>query len=329
MSEIIQARRDSASQRLSQLEQSLSEAAKLAEGKAAVYVTGSFGRGEASSHSDLDLFIVGKSLPSDNKQGRALKRLDEICVEADLVRAIAKLGFPPFSGDGEWLAHYTIPDLIGKLGTPHDDVLNTFTARLLLLLESRALIGVDIREQAINETIDAYWRDYEKHKSDFVPAFLTNDILRLWRTFCVNYEARTKSEPAEQRAKRKLKNYKLKHSRLLTCYSALLHLLAVFAAKGTVDKEAAVAMTRLTPMERIAALPAADAIAVECKAKLVACYEKFLLETDASESDLLDRFMDAERSRAYSLDAREMGDAVHDLLQIVGADSRFYRLLVV
>jgi len=186
-----------------------------------------------------------------------------------------------------------------------------------------------VSEQAINETIDAYWRDFEKHKANFVPAFLTNDILRLWRTFCVNYEARTKSEPAEQRAKRKLKNYKLKHSRMLTCYSALLHLLAVFASKGTVDKEAAVAMTRLTPMERIIALPTVDAAAVECKAKLVACYEKFLLETDAPEPQLLERFKDAEQSGAYSRDAREMGDAVHDLLRIVGADSRFYRLLVV
>jgi hypothetical protein len=58
--------------------------------------------------------------------------------------------------------------------------------------------------------------------SSVVPAFLANDILRIWRTFCVNYEARTETEPAEKKAKRKLKNYKLEHSRLLTCYSALL-----------------------------------------------------------------------------------------------------------
>jgi hypothetical protein len=224
---------------------------------------------------------------------------------------------------------YTIQDLIGKLGTAEDDALNTFTARLLLLLESRALIGDDIREEAITDTIEAYWRDYDRHKAVFVPAFLTNDILRLWRTFCVNYEARTKGEPARHKAKRKLKNYKLKHSRLLTCYSALLYLLAEFTTKGTVDKTAALAMTRLTPMERVTELATSSNGAVDSKAKVVACYEKFLVETDASEDELFERFMDSQRSGDYSNDARLMGDAVHDLLRFVGADSRFYRLLVV
>ena len=326
MSDLLQARRAEATRRLDLLAEPLVEAANLAKGKACVYLTGSFGRGEASSHSDLDLFIVGRSLP-DNK--RALSRLDETCVEADLIRAIDRHGFPPFSGDGEWLAHYTIQDLIGKLGTAEDDALNTFTARLLLLLESRALIGDDIREEAITDTIEAYWRDYERHKAQFVPAFLTNDILRLWRTFCVNYEARTKSEPARHKAKRKLKNYKLKHSRLLTCYSALLYLLAEFTTKGTVDKTAALAMTRLTPMERVTGLATSSNGAVDSKAKVVGCYEKFLVETDASEDELIERFMDSQRSRDYSNDARLMGDAVHDLLRFEGADSRFYRLLVV
>jgi hypothetical protein len=74
-------------------------------------------------------------------------------------------------------------------------------------------------KHVIEEVIAAYWRDYDDHKNEFVPAFLANDILRLWRTFCVNYEARTSTDPPHQRAKRRLKNYKLKHSRLLTSYS--------------------------------------------------------------------------------------------------------------
>jgi hypothetical protein len=61
--------------------------------------------------------------------------------------------------------------------------------------------------------VEAYWRDFLDHRQAFVPTFLTNDILRLWRTFCVNYEARTQTEPARKKAKRKLKNYKLKHRR--------------------------------------------------------------------------------------------------------------------
>ena len=84
-----------------------------------------------------------------------------------------------------------------------------------------------------------------------MPAFLTNDILRLWRTFCVNYEAGTEREPEDKKAKGKLKNYKLKHSRMLTCYSAILWLLAIYAKKNSVSRDDAFAMTGMTPTERL------------------------------------------------------------------------------
>lgn len=151
--------------------------------------------------SDLDLFIVGRG----EKDRPALRPLDEICVKADLIEVSRRLRFPEFSGDGQYLAHYTEQELIGTLGKPDDDASNTFTARLLLLLESQPLLGKDIYDEAIGEVVAAYWKDYEDHKIDFIPTFLTNDILRLWRTFCVNYEARTAADPPERKAKRKLK----------------------------------------------------------------------------------------------------------------------------
>jgi UTP:GlnB (protein PII) uridylyltransferase len=54
-------RRAQTAGRLSELVSRLQAAELLAAGKACVYATGSFGRGEASAHSDLDLFILGKS----------------------------------------------------------------------------------------------------------------------------------------------------------------------------------------------------------------------------------------------------------------------------
>ena len=128
---------------------------------------------------------------------------------------------------------------------------NTFTARLLLLLESKPLLGKAAYDVVISDVIAAYWKDYPDYKNDFQPVFLANDILRMWRTFCVNYEARTQSVPPEKKAKRKLKNYKLKHSRVLTCYSALLFLLAVFVEKETVTPEDVQEMVAHTPTERL------------------------------------------------------------------------------
>jgi predicted nucleotidyltransferase len=246
-------RRSDTAARIAKLRKRLKAAEALAEGKACVYATGSFGRCEASPHSDLDLFIVGKrdGKPGRNgKEGSLLKRLDEICIKAALIEATRKLHIAEFSGDGRYLTHYSVDDFTRTIGTPEDDVTNTLTARLLLLLESCPLLESVVYRKVTKEVIDAYWRDYEDHKTDFMPAFLANDILRLWRTFCVNYEARTERAPKLEKAKGKLKNYKLKHSRLLTCYSALLYLLAIYGSRQTVKPSDALAMIKLTPRRR-------------------------------------------------------------------------------
>jgi hypothetical protein len=250
MGEILVDRRADTRSRFAQLRDELAPAENALEEKACVYATGSFGREEASRHSDLDLFIVGRG----TRDARELLPLTEVCLKADLIRATRKFEIPDFDGDGEYLAHHSEQEIVGNLGKRQDDAENTFTARLLLLLESKPLLGGSTYQTIIEKVVNRYWIDYEKHKADFRPAFLANDILRLWRTFCVNYEAHTRTEPERDRAKRRLKNYKLKHSRLLTCYSGLLYLLAVHVEKDTVAPDAAREMVRLTPTERLEAL---------------------------------------------------------------------------
>jgi predicted nucleotidyltransferase len=197
MGQLLVQRRSEATSRIERLQSELKNAEGLCQGKACVYLTGSVARGEATPHSDLDIFIVSKGSSSDP----GLTRLDEILLKADLIQTVKKLGYPPFSGDGEYLTRHFIPDLVGALGQPHDDVNNTFTARLLLLLESKSLLEKEVYDEAIGDVVAKYWKDYPDHKGDFQPAFLANDILRMWRTFCVNYEARTQSIPAEKKQK--------------------------------------------------------------------------------------------------------------------------------
>jgi hypothetical protein len=330
----IEDRRSKTDKRITELRERLKAAEGLAAGKACVYATGSFGRREAGQHSDLDLFILGKrdGKPGrDGIEGSLLKRLDEICIKADLIEATRKLGIQDFSGDGRYLTHYSVHEFTKTLGTPEDDVTNTFTARLLLLLESCPLLEPDVYRDVTEEVIAAYWRDYADHREDFMPAFLGNDILRLWRTFCVNYEARTERVPEKEKAKGKLKNYKLKHSRLLTCYSALLYLLAVYGSQHTVHPADAVAMIKLTPTERLEWLLGRSnlAHAHDVIRKLLAQYEQFLKTMNASEDDILGKFMDRGTSRAYMSAAYEFGDLVFDALTKIGAGNRFHRLLVV
>ncbi|MEO6966783.1 MAG: hypothetical protein ABI076_12960, partial [Acidobacteriaceae bacterium] len=232
---------------------------------------------------------------------------------------------------GRYLVHYSVHELTKTLGTPEDDVTNTFTARLLLLLESRPLLEPTVYREVTEEVIAAYWRDYEDHKTDFMPAFLANDILRLWRTFCVNYEARTTRMPTEEKAKGKLKNYKLKHSRLLTCYSALLYLLAVYVDQKTVTPSEALNMIAITPTQRLEWLLTQPYLAQAHLAiqKLLDQYEIFLKTTNFAEKELLVQFSDSSKARTYMSDASTFGDLVFKVLRSIGGDNPFHRLLVV
>jgi len=327
-------RRSETESRIQQIRSDLTAAEARATGKACVYATGSFGRSEASPHSDLDLFIVGKKdgKPGPGgKEGSLLKRLDEILIKADLIQVTRRLGIPEFSGDGRYLVHYSVHDFTKTLGTPEDDVTNTFTARLLLLLESRPLVEDAVHREVIEEVVAAYWGDYEDHKDDFMPAFLGNDILRLWRTFCVNYEARTERDPPEKKAERKLTNYKLKHSRLLTCYSALLYLLALYRRQRSVHPSDVITMIGLSPTQRLEAMrDDSDLVASrQIIDDLLSQYESFLETTNATKDVLIQRFLDKEMSDAFMEGAYKFGDLVFDALNSIGQGNPFHRLLVV
>jgi hypothetical protein len=324
-------RRSQTSQRISQLQTKLEVAAGITAGKACVYATGSYGRGEASTFSDLDLFIVSLVETKDGETQSVLRRLDEILLKAQLINATRQLDIKEFDGDGRWLVGYSVDHLTKTLGKPEDDALNTFTARLLLLLESHPLLEDSVYAEVMNDVIDAYWRDYSDHKDSFVPAFLTNDILRLWRTFCVNYEANTFSEPTTENAKRKSKNYKLKHSRLLTCFSALMYLLAVFEQKKTVHPSDVIEMTKLTPTGRIDRLLASkDLIQAHSHLQLLLDhYERFLETTNVSDAELREFFLDRNVSREYMKRANEFGKTGFDALTSIGNENLHFRIIQV
>lgn len=324
MGDYLNLRREQARKRLEAVRKRLDENPSWTK-VACVYVTGSFGRGEGGNHSDIDLFISGTT---DTNGARELSALEEICLKADLIRAIREESFPDFSGDGEYVKHYTIKDLVDSLGTSDDDAKNTFTARLLLLLESQAFIGEGIYTHALRETITSYWRDYQDHPNEFMPTFLVNDVLRLWRTFCVNYEARTQSDPPEKKAKRKLKNYKLKHSRLLTCYSAIAHLLALHGDKGTVTQEDALAMTRLSPTQRLEDLRDRFKVDATLVGDVLDRYERFLKATDKPKAELVAAFKEPDFAQEHLEQANKFGDTVASLLTELRAGARFYRSLI-
>ena len=147
----------------------------------------------------------------------------------------------------------------------------------------------------------------------------------------MNYEANTASESPEKRAKRRLKNYKLKHNRLLTCYSALLYLLAIYTRKGTVGPRDARTMIRLTPTERLEWLLEQRWLkeAHEPIRSLLRQYRIFLRATNRSENTLLTRVLNDENYERYTASASKFGDVMATPLNAIGSRNDFHRMLIV
>lgn len=308
----------------------------------AICMTGSYGRLEANETSDLDVMLVSEDQYPDPKNPEhenvltrilrpRISNLDEIRLKATLVEAVRAVELPDFDSDGRYLTNYSTSHLIGMIGRVADDSSNAFTSRMLLLLEGRALTNPAILDAAREAIVASYWRDYKGVDSLFAPAFMSNDILRMWRTFCVNYEARTAAIPADQRNKRRLKNYKLKYSRMLTCYSAILAMLDVYQKASTVTPDDMMRICRLTPLERILDLRKAAASLVVQTALdgIIFGYEEFLERMNEDKEDLLKAFADPGQLKEMLEASYKFADSIFDSIDAIGARTKLHRMVVV
>jgi hypothetical protein len=303
----------------------LNEVEDTLKDRACIYTTGSYGRVEASQHSDLDVFVV------IDEEKPLISKLDITLAVAELIKASRQFGLPDFSNEGEYLVPYKIHDLIHSLGQPEDDAKNTFTMRLLLLLESRPLVGDAAYARAIKAVVSSYWRDYSGRENEFIPAFLANDILRLWRTLCVNYEI---GRDASRTPKQKLKNYKLKHSRMMTCYSALVYLLNQYKHNKTVRPLDAESMAQFTPLDRLQQVKkdprnADNKFAQAAISRILDLYDEFLINTNKPDQEQIGMFADSVVAKRLNADSYELGYEVARLLTALGDGNPFLRVLLV
>ncbi|MDT7858332.1 hypothetical protein RQM47_16910 [Rubrivirga sp. S365] len=320
----ILARRKTSDARLSDLRSEVQSIDELSGAPGlCVYVTGSYGRREASEHSDLDLFFLHEG----TRQEAGLTAIRETLVQADLVRINRRLGFPEFSGDGRYLQSHGLTEIEAHLGGPSDDYANLFTARLLMLLESQSVHNADVFDRAYRGVVELYFRDYKGHEEAFQPFFLVNDVLRFWKTLCLNYEHRRNRGDEGEAAKNKsrLKNLKLRFSRLNTCFSGVVPLIAP-GAEGTVDD--VVARLRPTPNERLSAIAVEVPEVRGTVARLLEFYAWFLEQTGRAEEDVLGWIADEDaRTEAFEK-ARAYGDTYFDLLRALSDDDTLRYLVV-
>lgn len=282
-----------------------------------IYVAGSLGRLEVGQVSDLDVFFIADK-PDKQSDQRSLTRLEEIQALSEVIQVNSELTLPPFSGDGEYFKIHEVSHLLTRTGTATDDSENLFTTRLLLLLESKCLSNDRLYAEATQKVFEMYVRD-GTGRTEYRPLFLLNDILRYWRTVCLNYE-RTRHDPSKPWWK---KNLNLKFSRKLTVFSTVLAMLV--EQVDTIEKFLPV--TERTPMERLAS--SLDALGDESLLlnfmQFMANYEEFLAakshqELEQVRPDAASRF----RETAEQFDA-----FLHSVFSSKKLDQNLVRYLMI
>ena len=203
-----------------------------------VYACGSMGRLDMTENSDLDLFFVTMDKEEIIKTNNHL-------FFADLYRINNNLGYQDPSKGGEYWDFISEENLL-DIGSRQEDYNNSFTARMLLILESKPIFNEDAYNRLVNEVITKYFADYADYKEKgFYPLFLMNDIFRYWYTLTLNYEYRR--DATDDVNKRYWKRLKLKYARLITCYSMIACLY-----KKSPSPEYVAKCIKTTPFERLA-----------------------------------------------------------------------------
>jgi predicted nucleotidyltransferase len=194
----------------------ISPSLRKAKGQVALVFVGSLGRGEANKTSDVDAFLLFPDLKSATENREFSESLFK---ELDSVIKDSSIGLHMASPDGAFANACNVDDLVRNIGGNNEDN-KTLTRRQLLLTESRAICADSFYSDVKKSILNKYLADIQPIK-DSRPIFLINDLIRYYRTICVDYEYK-KNEGGKPWAVRLTK---LRHSRKLLYFSSLLCLI--------------------------------------------------------------------------------------------------------
>lgn len=158
---------------------------------ACIALFGSWGRRELTEHSDDDWAIL------IDGPGRA----DARPLPSDVEGALGVEGREPGS-QGIFGASVSCDHLVERIGLDGDDNKN-LTRRMLLLLESTAVANEAVHLACRTRVLDGYL-DYSV-KGYRPPRFLLNDVIRYWRTICVDFVGKEREGAGQKWALRNLK----------------------------------------------------------------------------------------------------------------------------
>ncbi|MDI9853995.1 hypothetical protein [Comamonas sp. 17RB] len=335
MNNTVSDRQDFSAKKLDEIKSRLEEIQELKNIPGlTIFSAGSFSRMEASEYSDIDLFFVTKKV--DDGTTNSSPRTNSIRIFGKIIELAEAMGLPQFSNDCEYLQILTTEEIIFHLGSRADDHENYFTARMLMLLEGHCLYGDVTFEEILLKIVESYFKDYPKHQEAFQPVFLLNDICRYWKTMLLNYENKRgyrngneNGDDEGKKTKQRVKNFKLKFSRMTTCFASIA---AIGSHNQSVSAADVVNMVKMTPRDRLKDVARRLPVVEQSVDKVLNEYSWFIEKTGLSTEELEREFSDEENRAKMFARANSYGDEMYSLIQAIDQalpDAKLLRFLVI
>lgn len=295
-------------------------------------VYGSFARKECTDESDVDwtLLIDGQA---DVTHLRTAQNIKSKIKEAE---------FPDPGGTGMFGRTTISHEMIHNIGG-QDDTNHNITKRMLLLLESRklSLSANEGNGTAYERVIRGVISQYVTHDSGLysgrsaIPRFLLNDIVRFWRTMCVDFAYKQKEQGDYRWA---LRNIKLRISRKLLFVKGLFMTLSNYSKEHKTHtddlKNSLEGMVFMTPFEVLLDVRKRKIFSISKENLIILfdCYDTFLgiLNNPDKRGKLESMKMHEINSMDVFLECREIGDKFQEALtSIFLEDDKDLKLLTI
>jgi hypothetical protein len=219
-----------------------------------IVLMGSWGRRELTSGSDDDFMVLA--------QGR--RRL----LVKPTIRSIKKVLDRAPGKQGVFGRAVFSEKLVNQIGLDEDDNSN-LTRRMLFILESVPATEAGtyraVREEVLDRYLDHSVKPYKP------PRFLLNDVVRYWRTMCVDFAGKERKGPE----KWGLRNAKLRNSRKVLFAGGLLPVLDCFRLDEAEMRSFLTAELDRPPVDRIAR-SFMDNGAPDAGARTLGAYDEFV-----------------------------------------------------
>jgi hypothetical protein len=278
-----------------------------------VVLMGSWGRLEATGHSDNDFMCLvdGTRRPEEEIRPSVTQAWEGMGKPGKLPGEDDLFGVPAFSTE------------LRTIGL-EDDGNRNLTRRMLLLLESRWVLGEGVFRAVKRNVLEDYLRDLDKDCHP--PRFLLNDVFRYWRTIAVDFERKHRDRSGEEWG---LRNAKLRTSRPLLFASGLLPVLECRRLPADELLPFLEEQFDATPIDRIAACFLRHDRA-EAGARTMLAYDAFLAvledEKDRAELESLPH-NDRESSAVYQ-EAKGHGYKIREgLLSLMFETPELYEMV--